>query len=83
VTVASPPACVPNCSNNSNVCSGTAYLDPVCSTTCIGTKDCSCPPSNACAQNTCIGSTCSDGCGGTVQGAKDCRDENWQEVSPN
>lgn len=32
----------------------------------------SCVPSSACASNTCIGQTCSDGCGGNVQGTKTC-----------
>jgi hypothetical protein len=35
-----------------------------------------------CAENTCAGSTCSDGCGGIVDGKKDCRNTNWREVSP-
>lgn len=31
-----------------------------------------CKPDCSCAANTCIGSTCSDGCGGTCAGTKDC-----------
>ena len=31
-----------------------------------------CKPSSACAKNTCIGQTCSNGCGGKVKGTKVC-----------
>ncbi|EKE11850.1 MAG: O-GlcNAc transferase [uncultured bacterium] len=44
-------------------------------------QSCVCTP--FCAAQTCIGQKCSD-CGGSNQdGTKDCRNENWQEVSPN
>ncbi len=37
-------------------------------------KDCTevCNPDSSCASNTCIGNSCSDGCGGSVPGTKDC-----------
>ncbi|EKE11851.1 MAG: hypothetical protein ACD_15C00012G0007 [uncultured bacterium] len=42
-----------------------------------------CTP-NCCEKNTCIGQSCDNGCGNSgVSGIKDCRNENWQEVSPN
>ena len=48
------------CANNSECCSNICYNNYCCY------PDCSC------AANTCIGSTCSDGCGGTCAGTKDC-----------
>lgn len=42
-----------------------------------------CIPDNSCAANTCTGETCSDGCGGTVSGKKDCTVEpSYKEVAP-
>jgi len=48
------------CANNSECCNNICYNNYCCY------PDCSC------AANTCIGSTCSDGCGGTCAGTKDC-----------
>lgn len=43
----------------------------------------SCTP-DGCEERTCAGATCTSNCDSSVQlqGIKDCRDENWQEVSP-
>ncbi len=45
----------------------------------------SAPCSSDCTNvaNICIGKTYSDGCSGTCNGTKDCRDLNWREVAPN
>jgi hypothetical protein len=67
------------CWNSDNVSSGrksvTVTVAPPCS------------PVTDCAPNTCIGSTCQDckasGYWVTANGTKDCRDNNWKEVSPN
>lgn len=49
----------------STVCSGTAFTQTSnCSTTrsATGTKGCTCTPTTNCAPNTCVGSTCWNGC---------------------
>jgi hypothetical protein len=77
-----PPPCIKNCNNDSSTCAGVVYSDG-CGGSCTGSKI-----KNDCEKDTCIGSTCTNCPGGgvvndNVPGTKDCRDQNWQEVSPN
>ncbi len=59
--------------------SGTCCCDITCSNIgYIGPSQCGppapvCTPSSACAANTCVGQTCSNGCGGKVAGTKVCQ----------
>jgi hypothetical protein len=77
-----PPVATAVCNNNGTKEAGEAcddgtnngFCPKTCSTTCAINNACasSCTPSSACATSTCVGSTCSDGCGGTVSGTKVC-----------
>lgn len=74
VPTASTKSCtVRNCSSgsckSSTVTVGSNESCP--SSNCTSDANC-CERSSACAANTCIGQTCSDGCGGQVQGTKNC-----------
>lgn len=64
------PVCQCNPSTQATICVGSSYTetgDGICiARSCPGTKN----PSCACAANTCSGSTCADGCGGTCPGTK-------------
>jgi hypothetical protein len=77
-----PPPCIPNdCSNKADVCSGIKFSNGCVPDGCTGTKI-----EDPCASSTCIGSKCTycDASGThTEDGTKDCRDNNWKEVSPN
>ncbi len=68
-------ACSSNsqCSSNWCGCNGSSTM--LCLPNSNYPKTCvsACQPSCSCAANTCTGQTCSDGCGGTCQGTKNCQ----------
>jgi hypothetical protein len=79
--------------NCSNAAADGADCDFVCdnqtnklcgSGTCYVYESGSCVPKtpNCCENITCKGQQCDNGCGLMVNGDKDCRDENWKEVTP-
>ena len=72
--------------SNTDVCDGSDVIEwycdgnnnlftmHTCIAGCVGGA-CNCVPDCGCAANTCIGNTCSDGCGGTCDGTKVCEED--------
>jgi len=58
--------------STSNCCEDSCSGNEICSGSTRYGCYCKCSPSCSCASSTCTGSTCSDGCGGTCNGTKNC-----------
>jgi hypothetical protein len=86
ITLSASPLATCNFNGWSGACSGnsaTCNLVMDLTKTANASFSPTCLPNSTCAADTCTGSTCGDGCGGTVPGTKSCTTSgNWREVAP-